>query len=278
MSAKIFKKLPYGNSNFESIRTENYAYVDKTRFIEMLENESNKNQFFIRPRKFGKSLFFSILSNYYDMLRAERFQELFSGLYIGKNPTPLKNSYAVMEFDFSGLDTSGKDEFKISFSQRVQETVLSFLATYRIFFPEADTLIQRIKDDKMGIGALYAVYGTAKLGKTKLFVIIDEYDHFANDLIAMGVEDVYKKMVEANGLVRDFYETLKIGTKSVVDRIFITGISPVMLDDLTSGFNIAVNLTLVERYNNMMGFTRHEVDWLMDVTGVNRDFINVDME
>jgi hypothetical protein len=94
----------------------------------------------------------------------------------------------------------------------------------------------------------------------------------------MGVDDVYKKMVQANGIVRDFYETLKIGTKSVVDRIFITGISPVMLDDLTSGFNIAVNLTLVERYNNMMGFTRQEVEWLMDETGVNRDLINVDME
>ena len=278
MSSKPFKRLPSGESNFASLRTEKYAYVDKTRYIEMLENESNKRQFFIRPRKFGKSLFFSMLSYYYDMLRADRFQELFGDLYIGKNPTPLKNSYAVMAFDFSGLDTSGKDEFKISFSQRVQETVLSFLAAYREILSESEDLRQRIMEEKQGIGALYAVYGILELSRIKLFVIIDEYDHFANDLIAMGVKDVYKKMVQANGVVRDFYETLKIGTKSVVDRIFITGISPVMIDDLTSGFNIAVNLTLEERYNNMMGFTHQEVDWLMNETGVNRDHINVDME
>jgi hypothetical protein len=116
------------------------------------------------------------------------------------------------------------------------------------------------------------------LSGIKIFVIIDEYDHFANDLIAMGVDDVYKKMVKANGIVRDFYETLKIGAKSVVDRIFITGISPVMMDDLTSGFNTADNLTLELFYNNMMGFTLQEVEQLIDETGVNRDLINVDME
>jgi hypothetical protein len=121
-------------------------------------------------------------------------------------------------------------------------------------------------------------YRVASAANVKLFILIDEYDHFANDLIAMGVNDVYKKMVQANGIVRDFYETLKIGTKTVVDRIFITGISPVMIDDLTSGFNIADNLTLLPYYNNMMGFTIQEVEQLMDATGVNRDYINVDME
>jgi hypothetical protein len=129
-----------------------------------------------------------------------------------------------------------------------------------------------------GIGSLRIAHNTALAAGVKIFVIIDEYDHFANDLIAMGVEDVYKDMVRANGIVRDFYEILKIGSKSVIDRIFITGISPVMLDDLTSGFSIARNLTVDKRYNNMLGFTREEVEWLMDETGVNRDFINVDME
>jgi hypothetical protein len=116
------------------------------------------------------------------------------------------------------------------------------------------------------------------IAKVEIYVIIDEYDHFANDLIAMGVDDVYKKMVQSNGIVRDFYETLKIGTSDMLDRIFITGISPVMLDDLTSGFNIAENLTINEHYNNMMGFTIQEVEQLIDETGVNRDFINIDME
>jgi len=278
MVEKIFKKLPYGNSNFESIRTENYAYVDKTCYVEMLENESNKYQFFIRPRKFGKSLFLSLLTNYYDIRKTAKFERLFGDLYIGQNPTPRRNSYAVINFNFSGLGTSGKDEFKKSFSDRVQETVLASLANYSGVFPETDTQIQRIINEKPGIGALYALYGITEQANIKLFVIIDEYDHFANDLIAMGVNDVYKEMVQANGTVRDFYETLKIGTSSILDRIFITGISPVMIDDLTSGFNIAANLTIEEQYNNMMGFTHREVDWLMDVTGVNRDFITVDME
>ena len=278
MTLKPYKRLPCGSSNFERIIVENYAYVDKTYFIEMLENESNPNQFFIRPRKFGKSLFFSVLSNYYDMLRADRFDELFGDLYIGKNPTPRKNSYAVMEFDFSGLDTTTPETFMNSFGQNVQATVKIFLEKYLSVFPKAMELIGEINRNQEGIGSLRTAYGAAQIAGVKIFVIIDEYDHFANDLIAMGVDDVYKKMTRSNGIVRDFYETLKIGTKVVVDRIFITGISPVMLDDLTSGFNIAANLTLVERYNSMMGFTQQELDWLMNETGVNRDLINVDME
>jgi len=278
MELKSYKRLPYGETNFESVRKDNYAYVDKTLFIELLEKESNKRQFFIRPRKFGKSLFLSMLANYYDLLRANRFQELFGGLYVGDNPTPLKNSYAIMEFDFSSLDTSSPENFIKSFNHCVQTTVKFFLEKYKSVFPQAMELIAQINRNQEGIGSLRTAYNTALLSNVKIFVIIDEYDHFANDLIAMGVEDVYKKMVHANGLVRDFYESLKIGAKTAVDRIFITGISPVMLDDLTSGFNISVNLTLVERYNSMMGFTRQEVDWLMDETGVNRDFITVDME
>ena len=124
-------------------------------------------------------------------------------------------------------------------------------------------------------------YSAAKSAEVKIYVLIDEYDHFANDLIAMGSqlgEDVYRHMVRANGLVRDFYETLKIGTSDVLDRIFITGISPVMLDDLTSGFNIAANLTPELQYNEMMGFTREEVHAMMAATGVNPAHINVDMD
>jgi len=278
MSAKTFKRLPYGTSNFESFQVENYAYVDKTVFIEKLENEINKYQFFIRPRKFGKSLFLSMLSYYYDIRKKSQFERLFGDLYIGKHPTQGKNKYAVIEFDFSGIDTSGKDEFKVSFSRKVQETAISFLSAYSDFFTEAKFLIKKIDEKNPGIAAMDIVYRICKEANIKLFVIIDEYDHFANDLIAMGVNEVYKEMVRSNGVVRDFYETLKIGTKSVVDRIFITGISPVMIDDLTSGFNIAVNLTLEESYNNMMGFTEQEVEWLIDETGLDRGLINVDMK
>jgi hypothetical protein len=186
-----------------------------------------------------------------------------------------------MEFDFSGIDTSSEEGFKVSFSRRVEETVLLFIDTYRPLFPDGGVVIQKIYDEKPGISALPMAYRLAISAGVKMFISIDEYDHFANDLIAMGSglgDDVYRRMVRANGLVRDFYETLKTGTKAVIDRIFITGISPVMLDDLTSGFNIAVNLTTSLKYNEMMGFTRDEVDILMSETGVDPALINVDME
>jgi len=134
MEVKTYKRLPYGETNFESVRTRNYAYVDKTRFIELLEKESNTRQFFIRPRKFGKSLFLSMLMNYYDLLRADRFRELFGGLYIGENPTPLKNSYVVIEFDFSGLDTGSPENFLKSFAAKVRLTVQRFLEQYESVF------------------------------------------------------------------------------------------------------------------------------------------------
>ena len=161
MSAKTYKRLPYGTSNFERLIVENYAYVDKTQFIEMLEKESNPNQFFIRPRKFGKSLFLSMLSYYYDMLRVNCFQELFGGLYIGKNPTPLKNSYAVMEFDFSGLDTSSPENFIKSFNWKVQMLVQRFLKKYESVFEQSDTLIGNIERNQSGIGSLEVAYSAA---------------------------------------------------------------------------------------------------------------------
>ncbi|MDR0680310.1 MAG: ATP-binding protein [Dysgonamonadaceae bacterium] len=281
MPEKKIKRLSYGNSNFSSIREENYYYVDKTRFIELLENETNKYQFFIRPRKFGKSLFFSVLDHYYDLNKAKDFEALFGDLYIGKNPTHRHNSYLMMLFDFSGMNTSSEEEFKISFSRNVQATVRHFINDYSSLFPESKMFIQQIDTEKPGIDALRIAYDAADAAGKKIFVIIDEYDHFANDLIAMRNRvgnDIYKQMVHANGLVRDFYETLKIATKNVLDRIFITGISPVMLDDLTSGFNIAANLTLDLQYNEMMGFTQSEVDTLMVETGVDPACINVDIQ
>ncbi|MDR3327910.1 MAG: ATP-binding protein [Prevotellaceae bacterium] len=282
METKNYKRLPYGNSDFKNIVTSNYAYVDKTRYIELLERESNRNQFFIRPRKFGKSLFFMTLSYYYDLREAENFDKLFGDLYIGKHPTPERNSYAVMKFDFSGLDTSSEEEFKKSFSSNVESTVSNFLLLYKSVFQNAEIYARQIDEEKPGIIALQKVFAAAEQDNVKLFFIIDEYDHFANDLIAMGNrlgKNLYKTMVAANGIVRDFYERIKMAAKSsIVSRTFITGVSPVMLDDLTSGYNIATMFTLNPKYNEMMGFTQKEVEWLMTETGVDRNLINVDME
>ncbi|MDR1341951.1 MAG: AAA family ATPase, partial [Prevotellaceae bacterium] len=281
MDTQKFKRLPYGSSNFEKIITENYAYVDKTRFIEQLEKETNPYQFFIRPRKFGKSLFYSLLSHYYDANRADSFERLFGELYIGQHPTPKRSSYLIMQFNFSGIDTSKEEGFMVSFNRNIQLSVVMFIRYYRNFFKNADTLVQQIYDGNQGISAVQIACNEAALAGKKIFVLIDEYDHFANDLIAMGKysgSEFYRAVVRANGVVRDFYETLKISTSGALGRIFITGISPVMLNDLTSGFNIANNLTLEPAYNEMMGFTQEEVNDLMVKTGVDTALVRVDME
>ena len=270
------KKLPYGQSNFADMIESGYAYIDKTRYIELLENENNTYQFFIRPRRFGKSLFLSVLENYYDLSRKNKFNSIFGDLYIGKHPTPEQGMYAVMQFDFSGLNTDCHEDFKASFSNRVQNAVQLFLERYKNIVENADRLIEQAAAANLGTGALDIAYRAAAGANVPIFVIVDEYDHFANNLIAMG--KTYKDEVKAGGIVRTFYESLKTGTKSVVRRIFITGISPMMINDLTSGFNMATDYSLFPKYNEMFGFTRKEVDRLMQETGVNANLIKVDME
>ena len=231
-------------------------------------------------RKFGKSLFFTTLSCYYDLNYADKFERLFKCLYIGEHPTPEHNRFAMLKFDFSGLDTSSAQDFSISFYDKIRDTLLGFAETYRRLFRDTDGLLEQLKQTAKSTGALQTIFGAVEVADAKLFVLIDEYDHFANDLIAMGTlgDNAYRNMMKANGLVRDFYENLKDGTKSVVSRIFLTGISPMMMNDLTSGFNIASNLSLDLLYNEMLGFTRDEVDALIDASGIDRALITVDME
>ncbi|MCL2026312.1 MAG: AAA family ATPase, partial [Leptospirales bacterium] len=152
------KKLPYGQSNFSDLIERNYAYVDKTRYIELLENENNTYQFLIRPRRFGKSLFLTMLENYYDINRKDKFTSLFDNLYIGKNPTPEQGTYVVLHFDFSGLDTDSHEEFKKSFSNRVQETIRFFLERYKNIFPNATALLNSLNERNPGIGTLDMAY------------------------------------------------------------------------------------------------------------------------
>jgi hypothetical protein len=271
-----FKKLPYGKSNFADLIENNYVYVDKTRFVELLENENNTYQFFIRPRRFGKSLFLSVLENYYDINRKDKFESLFSSLYIGKHPTPEQGKYAVVRFDFSGVKTDNYEEFRASFSNNIQETVRGFLEIRSNRFSDADGIVEKLNKEKLGTDSMLLLYNAAIKHDIPLFIIIDEYDSFANNLIALG--EAYKNEMKKDGMVRTFYETLKKGTSSVVKRIFITGISPMMATDLTSGFNMATNYSLFAKYNEMFGFTREEVDWIIDETGINRNLIEVDME
>jgi len=271
-----FKKLPYGMSNFADLIESGYAYVDKTRFVEFLENENCRYQFFIRPRRFGKSLFLSVLENYYDLNIKDKFQSTFANLYIGKHPTPEQGKYAVIQFDFSGLDTKNLETFRKSFLDRIENTVRAFFNKYNDFFPDANAKISALREEKYGIGSMDLLYDSAAKRNTPVFVIIDEYDNFANNLVAIG--DAYKNEVGKEGIVRAFYEILKTGTKSVVKRIFITGISPMMANDLTSGFNMAADYSLFPKYNEMFGFTKKEVEWIMAETNIDKNLIKIDME
>ncbi|MDR1053039.1 MAG: ATP-binding protein [Planctomycetaceae bacterium] len=283
MKVPVSKRLPYGNADFYRLRMDNFVYVDKTRFIELLENESNQSQLFIRPRRFGKSLFLSTLKYYYDINYAKEFERLFGDLYIGRNPTALRNSYAVMNFNFSGIDTTNAETFKNSFHENIRHAVLRFIEGYKDIFANSEQVVTQIKNHfYSALESIDLALDFAKSAKVRVFVIIDEYDHFANDLISMGSvfgKDFYKNVITANGLVRDFYEKLKAETDSgTIRKTFITGISPVMLEDLTSGYNIVSNYSLDLNYNEMLGFTHEEVDEIMNEVGIEPSNIDVDME
>ena len=255
------KKLPYGISNYEELVEDGYYYVDKTRYIEKLENLPEKRIMFLRPRKFGKTLFTSTLENYYDVRKKDKFEKLYGETYIGKNPTELRNKYHILRFNFSGIDTTNGENTIRGFKSKVVVSIKRFVEKYNLdFFINEEQEAENILDN------LFKAFETQKDGE-KIYVIIDEYDHFANELLGFNV-DQFKNLVSQNGKVRKWYEILKEGTESVVDRIFITGVAPITLDSLTSGFNIALDITRDETFNEMLGFTKKELIEMIDSQGI----------
>ena len=245
-------KMPYGISNYEELITENYYYVDKTKYIEKLENLSEKRIMFLRPRKFGKTLFTSVLENYYDKNKADKFENLYGNTYIGKNPTKLKNSYCILRFNFSGINTENEESTMKGFKNRTIKSIKVFIERYGLdFYINDDYEAEDILDD------IFKAFYIQK-PKEKIYVIIDEYDHFANELLGFYPEH-FRNLVSKNGRVRKWYEVLKEGTETVIDRIFITGVAPITLDSLTSGFNIGKDISQDVRFNDMMGFTKKEL-------------------
>ena len=252
----LMKKLPYGISDYERIMENDYYYVDKTKYIEALENISAPYIMFLRPRKFGKTLFTSVLENYYDVKKVDKFEKLFGETYIGKNPTKLKNSYYILRFNFSGIDTTNEETTIKGFKNEVISSIKLFVEKYGIdFFVNTEDEAEGILDN------LIKAFNIQK-SEGKIYVIIDEYDHFANELLGFNTNQ-FRNLVSKNGKVRKWYEILKKGTESVVDRIFITGVAPITLDSMTSGFNIIFDLTQDRSFNEMMGFTAEELQTLM---------------
>ena len=258
------KKLPYGISNYEELVEDGYYYVDKTMYIEKMENLAEKRILFLRPRKFGKTLFTSTLENYYDFKKADKFEKLYGNTYIGKHPTKLKNSYHILKFNFAGIDTSNQETTMLGFKSKVQSSIRFFVEKYNLdFFVNNEEEAENILDD------LIKAFNIQKAGE-KIYVIIDEYDHFANELLGFNTNQ-FKNLVSKNGKVRKWYEILKEGTESVIDRIFITGVAPITLDSLTSGFNISSDKTQDERFNEMMGFTEQELRTLMKEQNIEEE-------
>ena len=246
------KKLPYGISNYEELIADGYYYVDKTKHIELLENLAEKRIIFLRPRKFGKTLFTSTLENYYDIKKADKFDELFKNTYIGKNPTKQKNKYHILKFNFSGIDTTNEETTIKGFKNETASSIKVFVEKYGMNF------IVNTEDEAEGILDNLVKAFNIQRRNEKIYVIIDEYDHFANELLGFNTNQ-FKNLVSKNGKVRKWYEILKKGTESVIDRIFITGVAPITLDSLTSGFNIGLDITQDRDFNEMMGFTNSEL-------------------
>ena len=250
-------KMPYGISNYEKIINDGYYYVDKTMYIEKLENLPETNIMFLRPRKFGKTLFTSVLENYYDKNKKESFEKLYGNTYIGKNPTKLKNSYCILRFNFSGIDTSTEEATIRGFKKEVASSIEVFINRYNLeFHVNKEDEAENILDN------LFKSFYIQK-PQDKIYVIIDEYDHFANELLGFNTEQ-FRNLVSKNGKVRKWYEILKEGTETVVDRIFITGVAPITLDSLTSGFNIGTDITQDEEFNEMIGFTEEELKEILN--------------
>ena len=250
------KLLPYGMMKFEDIRLDNYYYVDKTSFIPLIE-QSDRFFFFIRPRRFGKSLTLNMLQHYYDVRTKDKFDSLFGDLYIGKHPTKDRNSYLVIKLNFSGI-TGELHNYRKSLDEHCRIVFDYFCDVYADYLPEG--IKEKMAEKDGAVSQFEYLFTECARVNQKIYLFIDEYDHFTNTILS-DVDSLnrYTDETHKEGYLRAFFNKIKSGTDSSIKRCFITGVSPVTMDDLTSGFNIGTNYSLSPRFNEMMGFTEDEV-------------------
>ena len=263
-------KIPYGQSVFKKIILDGYFYQDRTEYIRLLETMPTY-LYYLRPRRFGKSLFVSMLQYYYGLEHQPVFKKLFGKLAIGKKPTPLANQYMVLTFEFSRIQTNTPENTFNGFLTNVKEGVGLFLKQYSNFFPATvykSVLAKKQPNEVLKNFFFHYTLINQKKPLPKIYLLIDEYDHFANELISFDF-DFFAKAVTENGFVRKFYEAIKVATwDSIVDRLFITGVSPITLDSLTSGFNMGTNISLRPSFHSMMGFEQEEVRAILKGIGM----------
>ena len=251
MEQNAVKRVPYGVSDFVDVMERYQYYVDKTMYIPQLEEEADY-LFFIRPRRFGKSIFLSMLHAYYDIRTKDKFQQWFGDLWIGKHPTPLQGKYQVLHLDFSQVGGTIENlEEKFNFYLGVQ--LDGFVRDYMEYYSEE--VLKQVRETTDAGGKLAIIQSVARAKSFPLYLIIDEYDNFTNTVLNEQGEDVYWAITHAEGFYRDIFKKFKGSFK----KIFITGVSPVTLDDVTSGFNIGWHISTKEPFNQMLGFSTEDV-------------------
>ncbi len=263
-------KFPYGNSDFKKIIMKNYFYCDRTGHIPHLEE--NDVQLFLRPRRFGKSLLLSMLENYYDVAKKDQFEALFGHLKIGKNPTPLHNSYFILKWDFSCIDSSGSvDQIRQSIFNHINGCIEEFIMCYQSYN------IPEIKINSLdALSSLKSLSTAVKMMDISVFLLIDEYDNFANEVMMSPdskMMERYESLVKKEGILKTVFKNIKsLASSDIFDRIFITGVSPVVMSDITSGFNIGENIYFDVSYNDLCGFTEKEIfDAIIKTSGKYHD-------
>ncbi|CAN2041725.1 AAA ATPase-like domain-containing protein [Candidatus Magnetomoraceae bacterium gMMP-15] len=248
--------FPYGISDFRKLVTKDYFYCDRTDRIPLLEK--GEFQLFLRPRRFGKSLLLSMLRNYYDIVKKDQFDEIFGNLKIAENPTSLHNQYLILNWDFSCIDPTGTaDDIKRALHDHINDRIKAFIKYYK------DYLLNDINiNPNNALSTIDSLISSVRTTSYPIYLLIDEYDNFANEVMMdVQTQDIYKALVYEKGPLKTLFKAVKASTSdSVFDRIFITGVSPVVMSDITSGYNIAKNIYLKPYFNDLCGFLEHEIE------------------
>ena len=246
-----FKLIPYGIANFKQVRQENKYLVDKTMYFKRMERAGNF-LFLVRPRRFGKSLFLNMLEAYYDINEKDNFPELFKGLYVADHPTENRNKYLMLDLDFSQVQ-GDMDHIAESLNDYMTLRCNLFALKYKSFYPEEFTTM--LQQSRTGDAKLNLIGDLSRMLGLRLYLIVDEYDNFTNDVLNVKGHEAYHELTHGTGIYRELFKKFK----PVFDRIIMLGVSPITLDDLTSGYNIALNMTMDSRFNQMLGFSEDEV-------------------
>ncbi len=246
-----YKHVPYGIADFEQVRKEDLYLVDKTMYFEKMERAGHF-LFLARPRRFGKSLFLDMLESYYDINQKDNFQELFKGLYVADHPTKEQGQFQVLHLDFSAVG-SDLDNLYENFNRYLTQRCILFAQKYAAYYP--DGFVEELQSQGNGMAMLNWINGVSHELRLNLYLIVDEYDNFTNNVLNVKGHRAYHELTHGTGFYRDIFKLFK----PMFHRIIMLGVSPITLDDLTSGYNIALNMSLDARFNQMLGFSEEEV-------------------